>query len=238
MIKSRSSRLFWFRRWVIFIAIPGILILLALGSWQVHRLMWKNEINSFRQDRSESTLVELPDVVEDIGGVLFKPVWVEGEFLHEQEMFLAARSYRSNPGYHVITPFKLLNGSMVLINRGWIPLKLRDPKERLAGQINGKVRVQGLVTGEDTPGWMTPDNVPTENFWYWIDLDSLALHAGIEPISFIVDADSSPNPGGFPIGGQTRTELRNEHFQYAVIWYALALCLGGISFLMLRRSRK
>lgn len=237
MIKSRSSRLFWFKRWVIFIAIPGILILLALGSWQAHRLMWKNEINSFRKDRSESTLVELPGVVEDVGRVLFKPVWVEGEFLHDKEMYVAARSYRSNPGYHVITPLKRLDGSIVLINRGWIPLKLREPKERLTGQINGTVRVQGLITGADTPGWMTPDNVPTENFWYWIDLGSLSTHAGIKPTNFIVDADSSPNPGGFPIGGQTRTELRNEHFQYAVIWYVLALCLGAISYLMLRRSR-
>tara|TARA_Y100000588_G_C14049554_1_gene836535 strand:+ start:139 stop:753 length:615 start_codon:yes stop_codon:yes gene_type:complete len=204
----------------------------------VHRLVWKNEINSFRKDRSESTLVKLPDVIEDIGGVLFKPVWVEGEFLHDKEMYLAARSYRSNPGYHVITPFKLLNGSMVLINRGWIPLKLRDPKERSEGQYTGTVRVQGLITGEDTPGWMTPDNVPTENFWYWVDLSSLTTRASIEPVNFIIDADSSPNPGGFPIGGQTRTQLRNEHFHYAVIWYVLALCLGGISFLMLRRSRK
>ncbi|SVA68827.1 uncharacterized protein METZ01_LOCUS121681, partial [marine metagenome] len=49
---------------VIFVAIPGVLILLALGSWQVQRLMWKNEANEFRQIRANSEAVVLPEMVE------------------------------------------------------------------------------------------------------------------------------------------------------------------------------
>ena len=38
----------------------------------------------------------------------------------------------------------------------------------------------------------------------------------------MVEADATPNPGGLPIGGQTRTELPNNHLQYAITWYGLA----------------
>ncbi len=238
MTKSHEATLLRARRWVIFIAIPGAMILLALGSWQVQRLMWKNGINEFREIRSQSEAVALPGVVEDAAAMLYRPVWLAGRFRHEREMYLAARSYNSNPGYHVITPFETSLGGVVLVNRGWIPLDRKDPARRGEGQVDGVVRIEGLLTGGNIPGWMTPDNVPAENFWYWIDLPSLYGHAGLEPRDYLIDAGAAANPGGFPIGGQTKTELRNEHLQYAIIWYVLAAGLGVITYLMLRDARR
>ena len=46
-----------------------------------------------------------------------------------------------------------------------------------------------------------------------------------------LEADAMPNPGGFPIGGQTRIDLPNDHLQYAITWYALAVALMVIYFL-------
>lgn len=238
MTKTTETTLPRAKRWVIFIAIPGILIMLALGSWQVQRLMWKNETNAFRLARTQSEAIALPGEIENVGAMLFRPVWLEGRFQHDKEMFLAARSYRSNPGYHVITPFERRDGTMVLINRGWISLARRDPATRAEGQIEGEVRIDGLLTTGNEPGWMTPDNVPDENFWYWIDLPSLAAKAGITPRDYLVDAGPAANPGGFPVGGQTNTELRNAHVQYVVIWYAFAIILGVITFLMVRGARR
>ena len=230
----------WNRRdlyWTFLIAIPGILILLSLGSWQVHRMLWKTETNQYRQERSQSEPIALPEKNVNVQEMLFRPVQVTGYFLHHQEMFLAARSYRSNPGYHVITPFQRSEGGKILINRGWVPVDNRDPETRINGQTEGLVSITGLLVSGNTPGWMTPENRPEENFWFWLDLPSLSTQANIPIQQYLIDADSSPNSGGFPIGGQTRTELRNEHLQYVVIWYALAICLAGITFLMIR-SRK
>jgi surfeit locus 1 family protein len=226
------------KRWVIFVAIPGILILLALGSWQVQRMMWKNDTNAFRQARAQSEAIALPADVEDIDAMQFRPVWLEGHFQHEKELFLAARSYRSNPGYHVITPFERTDGSVVLVNRGWIPLDRRDPASRAEGQIEGMVRIEGLLNTSVEPGWMTPDNVPDENFWYWLDMPSLSAQAGIAARDYLVDAGPATNPGGYPIGGQTILELRNSHVQYVVTWFAMALTLGVITILMLRGARR
>lgn len=218
-------------------AIPGVLILLGLGSWQVQRLIWKNEANEFRTAQAQAEPMPLPLEV-DIDALAFRPVWVEGRFLHAQEMFLAARSHKSQTGYQVITPFETADGRAVLINRGWIPLDRKEPSTRAEGQVEGVVRIEGLIVPGGRPGWFTPDNRPDENFWFWVDLDSLAAHAGIPPQRYLIDAGPAPNPGGLPIGGQTRVELRNEHFQYIVIWYALAVGLATIYVLFMRGERR
>jgi surfeit locus 1 family protein len=43
-----------------------------------------------------------------------------------------------------------------------------------------------------------------------------------------VAADAAPNPGGYPIGGQTRVNLPNDHLQYAITWFLLALTLVAV----------
>ena len=234
--ERRAFRRAW--QWATFVAIPGILILLALGSWQVQRLIWKTDLNAFRLERSSSEPVALPSVVEDVDGLLYRPIWLEGAFRHESEMFVGARTHHGRAGYQVITPFERVDGTVVLINRGWIPLERQDAASRAAGQIAGPVRVEGLLVAGNKPGWFTPDNRPDENFWFWVDLESLSARAGIPVQRFLVEAGSAPNPGGYPIGGQSRVELRNEHLQYAIVWYALAVALGVIYVLFQRRRRR
>jgi surfeit locus 1 family protein len=239
LTKTRETSLPRARWWLVIVAIPGLLILLALGSWQVHRLIWKNELNEFRQARAHAEAVELPARLGDAEDFFYRPVWLEGRFLHERETYLAARSYNGNPGFHVVTPFERTDGGgTILVNRGWVPVARKEPAMRAEGQVAGVLRLEGLVASGNEPGWMTPDNVPEENFWYWVDLPAIYAHVGLAPLDYLVDAGPAANPGGFPIGGQTKTELRNEHLQYAVIWFALAACLSGITYLMLRGGRR
>jgi surfeit locus 1 family protein len=46
----------------------------------------------------------------------------------------------------------------------------------------------------------------------------------------LVEADAAPNPGGWPRGGRTVVEFRNQHLSYAVTWFGLALGLLGVWF--------
>jgi surfeit locus 1 family protein len=47
----------------------------------------------------------------------------------------------------------------------------------------------------------------------------------VDPAPFYVDADTTPNPGGWPKGGITRLDLPNDHLQYAITWFSLAVAL-------------
>ena len=225
------------RRRATWFAIPGILILLALGSWQVHRLMWKTDLNEERRARHRAEAVMLPAALDDAAAFAYRRVWLEGRFRHEAEMFLAARTHDRRVGYQVITPFERADGTAVLVNRGWVPLESKEPATRLGGQMAGTMRLQGIVVPAGKAGWFTPDNEPENNIWFWTDTQSLAAAAGIAARPFLVDAGPVPNPGGLPVGGQTRVELRSEHLQYIVIWYALAVSLAVIYLLYMRRGR-
>ena len=226
------------RRRATWFAIPGIMILLALGSWQVHRLMWKTELNEERSAQFQAEAVMLPAALDDPAPFAYRRVWLEGHFRHEAEMFLAARTFDRRVGYQIITPFERTDGPVVLVNRGWVPLENKKPETRLGGQIQGTHRLEGVVVPGGRAGWFTPDNEPENNIWFWTDTEALAAKAGIPAPSYLVDAGPTPNPGGVPIGGQTKIELRSQHMQYIVIWYALAISLAVIYAIYMRRGRR
>jgi surfeit locus 1 family protein len=216
--------------------LPAVLGALALGTWQVQRLNWKNELIAERQARRDAPpLASLPPQF-DARQHEFRKVKVTGRFLHDKEMYLAARSFRGNTGYHVITPLAVSPGH-VLVNRGWIPLDRKAPESRKHGNVEGEVTIEGYLRAETGQGWFTPANEPAKNFWFWIDIAAMARAHGIGKVErFYIEAGAAENPGGFPVGGQTRFEIPNDHLQYAITWYAMAL-IGIVIYLLYHRRQ-
>src|SRR4029077_7133656 len=100
--------------------------------------------------------------------------------------------------------------------------------KRSAGEPAGIVHIAGLlrVPPEKKPTFFLPDNRPDLNLWFWLDLPAMAKAAGVpDAAPFYIDAAKTANPGGWPKGGVTRLELPNDHLQYAITWYALAVAL-------------
>ncbi len=220
--------------WATVATIPAMIIMLGLGTWQVQRLEWKREQVELRQERSLAPAIALDSVLAEPEDKEFFNVGVTGRFLHNKELYLAARSLNGNVGQQVITPFELTDGRVLLINRGWVPSEKRDPATRSEGQIEGERDIEGLVRFGGWKGYdfIRPDNDPVKNFWFYVDFDAMTAASGLENViqTAYLDAGPAANPGGFPIGGQTRVKLRNDHFEYAVTWYALGLILAVIYF--------
>lgn len=221
--------------WPTVIALPAFLVLLALGTWQLERLAWKTELNAERAAASQSAPIPLPRTLEEAEADKFHPVRVEGVFDHARERFVAASNERGQVGVHVLTPLRLDDGRVLLVNRGFVPSELKDPERRKEGQLEGRVTVEGLirVPPAGKPSWFAPDNVPEANMWFWMDPAAMAPDA----LPFYVDAGPAPNPGGWPKGGVTRLFLPNDHLQYAITWYALAVALAVIYVVYHRQNR-
>lgn len=218
------------------IAIPGILLLLGLGSWQLVRMQEKNAINTFRAERAAAPAVPLPARVDDLAAFEFRRVSVTGTFRHDRELHLNARSQRGNTGYDIVTPLVRADGPPVLINRGWVPYDRKDPATRQAGQVEGTVTVEGILRTEPRKGWLMPDNDSARNIWFWFELPAMAQAAGVpDAAPFYIEAARQSNPGGFPVGGQTIIQLPSNHLQYALTWYALAIALAVIYIVSQRR---
>jgi len=221
--------------------VPVALLLLGLGFWQIERLFWKRELITQRQAAVTAAPLAAPRSLEEARGMEFHPVNDEGVFLHDKEIFLGATSEVGRNGYHVLTPLQESEGRIVFVNRGFIPAELKDPGKRSDGQIAGTVRVQGLLRlpPADKPAWFLPDNRRDLNYWFWVDLPAMAAADRLDRVApFYIDADATPNPGGWPKGAVTRLELRNDHLQYAITWFSLAVALIVIYFLYHRRHAR
>ena len=75
----------------------------------------------------------------------FRNLALYGVFQHDMETFLTGRTYEGNAGFHVVTPFLLEDGRIILVNRGWVSEDYRDPAKRAFSQIDGKISVTGIL---------------------------------------------------------------------------------------------
>lgn len=226
----------------------GILfmILIGLGTWQVQRLHWKQDLLATIDARTHAEPLSLNEVELQYGrtgDVDYTPVTATGEFMHDAERHFFA-TWQGASGYYVYTPLRLETGRVVFVNRGFVPFDQKDPKTRQQGQVTGLQTIEGLARNPlpGKPSMMVPDNDPDKNIFYWKDLRAMAILSDLDVdrgvLPFFIDADARPNPGGLPRGGVTMINLPNSHLQYAITWYGLAAALAGVMGVMLyRRSR-
>jgi surfeit locus 1 family protein len=226
--------------WPTVFTVPAVLLMLGLGVWQLERLQWKEALISERAERTTATAIAVPASDADVANLEYRHLAGQGEFLHDKEIFLGARSMNGNPGYHLITPFKLDDGRIVLVDRGWIPLDRKTADKRAAGNVSAPATLDGVLRLNGKQTWFVPDNRPDLNFFFWVDLPAMAKLAALPNTEtrFYVEAGPAANPGGFPIGGQTRINLPNDHLQYAITWFSLAIALSVIYVLFHRQKDK
>lgn len=222
--------------WPTLLTIVALGILGSLGTWQMGRKAWKDHLVATIDARlKEAPRTVTADQIMAAGAgqlPVYTRVAVEGQFDHGRERYLFADG-REGSGYHVFTPLVMEPGKAVWVNRGYIPQRLRDAKTRADGQLQGRVRVVGLVREQGERNNFTPDNDVAGNLWYWRDIPGLTRSAygdgGTAVASIALDAEAKPeNPGGWPLGGTTFVKLPNRHLEYAVTWYGLGLTLIGV----------
>jgi surfeit locus 1 family protein len=227
--------------WPTVFTVPMLLLCLGLGVWQVQRLSWKEGLIAARTAAVAAAPIAAPGDAEAARGMEFRHVTDTGVFLHDKEIDVGATSPGGRAGYHIFTPLEEPGGRIVFVNRGFVPAELRDPAKRRAGQVTGPVTVSGLLRlpPKGRPNWLLPNNRPDLNYWFWVDLPAMAQAAMLDPLRvapFYIDADAAPNPGGWPKGGTTRLELPNNHLQYALTWFSLAVALIVIYVVYHRRN--
>ena len=218
--------------WPTLFTIPSVIVMLGLGVWQVERLHWKNGLLA----ALEAPPVPLPQTIDEARQLEFRRVVARGEFRHDAELQRYVAGDTGKAGVEVITPLRLPDGRLLLVNRGFVPEELKDPSKRPEGQVQGTVEVEGrLRLPRGKPAFYLPANQPERDFWLYVDPPAMAAarHLG-EVLPFYIDAGPAPNPGGWP-RGSSALAIRNDHLQYAITWFSLAAALAVIYVLYHRR---
>ncbi|MET1025607.1 MAG: SURF1 family protein, partial [Dongiaceae bacterium] len=144
--------------WPTVMTVPMVIIMIGLSIWQVQRLHWKEGLIADRQGRIAAAPIDLPAAGSNLDQIEYRRIAITGHYLHDHELYLAARSMNDNVGYHVITPFVLRSGETVLVDRGWVPTDKKLPASRPEAQQAGELTLDGVIRLSQRQAWMQPDN--------------------------------------------------------------------------------
>lgn len=207
--------------------VAGLGILLSLGAWQMRRLAWKEgllaEIDSLITGAA-MPLPAQPDPELD----RYLPVRVNGEF-DPQELHVLVSVKMVGPGYRIIAPFVTDSGRRVLVDRGFV-----STVAKLAARARGPLEVSGNLHWPDEIDGYTPEPDRNSNIWFARDVPAMAAALGTEPV--LVIARSRTDPGVTPLPVDS-AGIPNDHLQYAITWFGLALVWVAMTLLFLWRSR-
>ena len=210
--------------------LPALLLLIGLGVWQVERLQWKLALIDAVSARTHAAPIPLGQAMGmRPAQAEWRNVRVEGHFLPGKEAYVFALDPNGQPGVRVIAPLVDDSGAVVLIDRGFVPDALRRYAGGGMGQPKGRVRITGILRLSQEPGLFSPAPDTKSRLVFVKNVPAIASILQVRPRApILVEADATPNPGGFPLGGQTLVDIPNNHIAYAITWFGLALALLAV----------
>ncbi|WP_232631618.1 SURF1 family protein [Methylobacterium sp. Leaf118] len=210
-------------------------ILLGLGVWQLARKGEKEALIAriIERSRAEPPAAPPPFAAWNPPADEFRRVRASGVFRHDKETLVhglaPGEPGRALQGFYVLTPLQRADGTTILVNRGFVPTELRNPRDRAAGQVAGETAVTGMLRGSEARTLFVPESDPARDTWFTRDIPAIGAARGLSGLApYLIEADATPNPGGWPRGGQLRVDLPNNHLQYAFTWFGIAGCLIAV----------
>lgn len=242
---------FQFKLWATLLTLAALITLVAMGSWQLERLRWKTALIAELDERGRGAAIGLPAAIEDPDGLEFRLARIEGRYLSSEPLFRGPTTVQRKVGYHIFLPFTLNDGRQMMVDLGFMPLSRADWAAELRANWQavlaqwplpeGSLRLEGILRrdGWSGSGWLKPANDPDKNVWHYVDLPAMAQQNGLsQPVAalYLVALNGWPSDGGL-LRQRPGVDLRNDHLEYAITWYALAAILLTI-YLIYHRRRK
>ncbi|MEI4234765.1 SURF1 family protein [Roseovarius sp. D22-M7] len=205
----------------------GVAVLLSLGKWQLDRLAWKEGILADIEARISAEPVPLPEEVERPAD-RYLPVTVSGR-IEPRALRVLVSQKRVGAGYRLISALDT-GARRVLLDRGFIPVE-----DDVPAPPQTPVTVTGNLHWPDDRLESTPENEIDGNMWFARDVARMAEVLGTEPVLVIAREISPPEPGVSPLPVDT-VGIPNDHLEYAVTWFSLAVIWAVMTAILIRRQ--
>ena len=191
-----------------------ILLFIALGSWQIIRLNWKNNLILEIEDSLKNPPVELTQSNKKN----YMKIKTSGSIDFDKQIYLYNLNDKGAPGFEVINPIFIENENY-LINRGWIPFEKKGSKEINffdENNITGTLKLQGKIN------IFKPDNDIKGNYWFSLNRDDVLKFTGKEFSKYLIYLGGNYQ---FPKPKKITANISNNHKKYAITWFSLAISI-------------
>jgi surfeit locus 1 family protein len=185
-------------------SVLGVIMLCTLGIWQLERLQWKTALIAERRAELSAPPVALSAVLSDIkaGKVVdYRPVTLSGRFVAGKDLRLFSSAY--GPGWEFLSPFLTSDGSVVLVDRGFLP-EVSGKETTSPAPPTTPLVLTGYARRPPTAKPVfAPRNDAERNRWFWLDLSAMAAAIGgaqAGPVAPVLVQLSGP-----PLGGSGRS---------------------------------
>lgn len=209
------------------IGLIGTGILIWLGTWQVQRLAWKQELLAGIEAKITADPVRLPANPAP-PAAQYLAVTVDGTIMPGEIHVLVSRK-NIGAGYRVISPFRTQDGRRILLDRGFV-------RQSEIGEVRqlGPIALRGNLHWPDEIDSYTPEPDIAANIWYGRDIPAMATALDTEPVLMIAADPTDRGIDLMPIGTDG---IPNDHLQYAITWFSLAAIWAGMSLFFITRPR-
>ena len=183
-----------------------------MGTWQVYRLyLKKNLISDLEKNLKTSSINFNVDIDKEYTKILFKKKDLNTKiFLYHLN--------KGEIGFKVIVPYEINSSLLVLVDKGWIR---KDKINLIKNTLFNDDIIEGYTRKIREKNLFTPNNNIKEDFLYSVEIDNLkkSLNKNIYPLLIIQTSKTNKDI----IPNDYEVHLPNNHLQYAITWYGLAL---------------
>ncbi len=202
-------------------ALPVLAVLLALGTWQLQRLHWKQDVLA-RLGAAEHAA---PVPLDAAQPQPWTRLLVTGRYDHTHEVLLGAEVRGSRMGAQLLTPLLRDGADPLLVQRGWVPLDRTQP----ITHPDGEVTVTGYLRPGEQAGWVAAKDDPVTRLFYTFDPAAIGRALGlgqVMPFGLVVVGEAIGSQ--LPVPATSLPKPENPHLGYALTWYGLAMTLVGV----------
>lgn len=221
---------------LIFTAI-GVLILTWLGFWQLARLKEKNAFIESVNYSLNNPPLEFTDTK------IYNPyakIRVKGHFFPNKDIYLYGRksNQAQKDGYYLLRPFKTYQNEIIMVARGWFSHNDKQKIIDIAPNSGPIEEITGIIIPSEKQKLFVPKNDFRNNVWFTLDLKQAedVLNLNLQPF-FLLEIDNANLPSYLkPISTNNLTHIKNDHLEYAVTWFCLAIALAIVYGVYVRRE--
>ena len=191
-----------------------ILVFIALGSWQIVRLDWKNNLILEIENSLKNPPVELTNSNEEN----YLKIKTSGSINLEKQIYLYSLNEMGTPGFEVLNPI-LINDIDYLINRGWIPFEKKSLPEINFVDQN---QIVGTLMLQTKPSSFKPENDIEKNYWFTLNREDILKFTERNFSEYVIYLNGDYK---IPKPRVITAKISNNHKKYAITWFSMAISI-------------